>query len=297
MRAWGLTLRHTAQLVGAHRKVCLPFLFVAIGEAGFLLLLWLAPHPPFAAFLAPPVRFFFGDRVLHYPWHLWFLYYALKHITVLVSIVIGAWMSGLACAMVAQFHRGQPLSLRNALVGGQVRYGTLLIIWLVTWLVAESALRLVARVPLPQAWRMGLGIGCAVALQVLVVYAIPAAVMEQLSWWRAIGRSLREALTHPFSTLGIVAGPSAVILAFALLAPPARVAGWMMATAPELALGLVAARLLVGTIADAILTVAAAHLWWQYRMPRTAPDALPLSPPPVAPLQRTVVPQGGYAVA
>ncbi|MDP3703053.1 MAG: hypothetical protein Q8R78_01505, partial [Candidatus Omnitrophota bacterium] len=123
MRALASVVRQTLQLFGSQRKLWVPFLVVACVEVLFLGLIWLAPHPPFSKLLAPPIRYFFGDRVLHYPAHLWFLYHAMKHTHLVASTLVGAFMTGVACAMVRQAHEGTPLSLRNALVGGQARYG------------------------------------------------------------------------------------------------------------------------------------------------------------------------------
>jgi len=127
-----LAVRPTVQLVTSPRQLWLPFLVVAGATALGLWLLWLAPHPPCSALLAPPLRNLFGDRVLHSPSHLWFFYHAMRHTHVAASVIGGAFMSALACALVGQAHAGRPRSLREALVSQPVRYGTILFLGLIT---------------------------------------------------------------------------------------------------------------------------------------------------------------------
>ncbi len=255
------TLRSLTQLASTQRKLWFPFLVSTVTEIGLIGLIWLAPQPPFSDVLAPPIRYFFGERVLHYPWHLWFMYHAMKHTNLLASILVGAFMSGLACLMVRQSCEGRVGSLRDALISRQVRYGTVALIWMMTWLAARGTMELLGRFS-PRTWTtFGIGLGVAVLLQALLVYAIPVSVYEDLSWWRAMGRSIRETIRYPLSTLAMVVVPSGLVIAFSLLAPSARVARWMMRSAPELVLLVILARLAIWLVADTLLTVGIAQLW------------------------------------
>ena len=120
MRALLLAVRETAHLFGRQRMLWLPFVCVTFVEALFVGLAWLAPHAPFSDVLAPPIRFLFGDRVLHYPAHLWFLYHVTRHAYIAAAVLVGAFMTGVACAMVGQIHTGATLSFRDVLVNRQV---------------------------------------------------------------------------------------------------------------------------------------------------------------------------------
>jgi hypothetical protein len=272
MQPLQLTLRQTVKLFASHRKLWLPFLVVAVVEALCVGLVWLAPHPPFSKLLAPPIRYFFSDSVLHYPRHLWFLYFVMKHTHVLAATLFGAFMTGVACAMVAQVHQGQPLSLRDALVSRHVRYWTMVFLWLIIWGLAHGLEVLMAAVRTPSIalfvyWGGVVGL---VLIQALLVYAFPIAVFEQTTWWKALWRSCRETVRYPVSTLLVVIVPSSVVVAFAFWANPGQVAQWTMQRAPELALAFVAARLVLWTVADALMTVSIAHLWWNHRAAQPA---------------------------
>ncbi len=266
------------QLFSSHRRLWLPFLTAALLEVLLLGVLWLAPQSPFSTLLAPPLQFFFGRKILHYPWHLWFLYYAMKHTHVLASLLLGAYLSGVACEMVGQGYRGQPLSLREALVSRRVRYGTVTMLWVVSWAAVRAATEAFARF-VPVWWGVAL---VAIGLQALLVYAIPVAVFERTPWWNALWRSVRETQRHPVSTVLVVAAPNVALLAFAMQFSPTGVWQWMRHTTPELVLWVVTAQLILWTVADALLTVAVAHLWWLRRAPAAAPGAV-MAPTPQPP--------------
>ncbi len=270
MHPLGRAFRQTIHTFGSQRKLWLPFLVTAFVEVLGILVLWLAPHPPFSKLLAPPVRYFFTDRVLHYPWHLWFLYYAMKHTHIAVSIGLGAFMSGIACAMVRQTHEGVPLSVRGALVSRQVKYGRVLLVWLITWGLAEGLVTGLVRFAPKAAWVFWAAIGLTILLQLLLVNAIPASVFERSPWWKALFQSVREAARYPISTFVVVAIPSAAMIAFAFFVSPVRVSEWMLKTAPEIVVPLVALRLFVWTLTDALMTITVAHLWWLHRQPQLA---------------------------
>ena len=119
-------------------------------------------------------------------------------------------------------------------------------------------------------WVLWVGIGMGLLMQALLAYAIPLTVFTKAPWWAALDHSVRETLRYPMSTLVVVGIPSAVAILFAVLATPGRVAFWMTHDVPEIAFLWVAARLIVSTVTDAVLTVAIAHLWWIHRASQAA---------------------------
>ncbi len=268
VKAWG----ETVKILSSRKKLLLPFIATAIVELFFILLVWLAPHPPFSTLLAPPIRYFFSDRVLHYPWHMWFLYYSMKHTHMVASLVVGAFLTGVACVMVQQSHRGETLSVRNALVSGRVHYLTVAMIWLVTWAVGRYGMDILLRFFYKRSLSILYPIGIAVILQWLLVYAIPAAVFNGSRWWKAILQAVVESLKHPLSTLAVVAVFTAPLFLFMCYFPEQRTTRWIVHDTPEIALLFVAARLFLWTAVDAFLTVAAAHLWCLHNRARGLAD-------------------------
>ncbi|MBI3323719.1 MAG: hypothetical protein HYZ92_00370 [Candidatus Omnitrophica bacterium] len=277
--------------MGSQRRLLVPFFIVAFVQALFIGLAWLAPQPPFSILLAPPVRYFYGERVLHYPWHLWFLYFSMKHAHLFTSLVLGAFMSGVACAMVQRIHQQSSLTVHEVLATGSVRYGRMAILWLATWGLAKGLMTAMEQFAPRTPWMLWTAIGAMVVLQALFAYAIPASVFEGSPWWKALWQSLRETGRYPLSTLLVVLPPSAAVIAFSITATPNRLAQWMAHTAPEIAVALVAARLLVWTLADAVLTVGLCHLWWFHRTPAVVLESAGKAIPEVTgkPLSRGAV--------
>ncbi len=286
MRALWQAVQETAKLFSSQRKLWLPFIVTAATEAMLLGLIWLAPHPPFSTVLAPPIQYFFTERMLHYPWHLWFLYHAMKHTNVAASIIAGAFMTGIACGMVRQAHDGQPLSLRGVLLSKRVRYSRVVILWVITWVLAKGMLELLGEYAPKAPWVLFAALALGILLQACLIYVIPAAVYDGLSWWRSLWRGVVEALRYPFSTLILVAIPSLWIMAFVLVCNERRVMLLMRET-PEIALLFVTSRFILWLLTDGLLTVAIAHLWCIHRAAEHAtapvrPTPKPLTGPAVA---------------
>ena len=265
MRALVSSIKQTLQVFSSRRKLWLPFVVTALVEAFLLLLIWLAPQSPFSAVLSPPIQFFSGDRFLHYPWHLWYMYHAMKHTNLIAATLVGAFMTGLACAMVAQQYQRQTVSLRDILLSKRVKYLRVSVLWLVTWGFAKAAMQLLAFVAPRTGVIYWAGLIVMVALQSLLVYAIPVAVFENVAWWRALVGSVREALRHPLSTLLATCLCNAIVIVFGFLFSERRVAVYMQQVAPEIAVLFVVARLVVWTTVDLLLTLVVCHLWWQHR--------------------------------
>lgn len=295
MHTFRQACRETAKLFGSQRRLWIPFIAVAVLEALLVGVVWLAPFPPFSTLLAPPIRYFYGERVLHYPWHLWLLFHAMKHTHLIASTLLGAFLSGAVCLMVRQAHQGRPISLRAALVAKQVRYGAVTISWVLSWAIARGLIEAIGTFAPKQPWVLWVMIGVSILLQSLLAYVIPAIVFNGATWWRAFFESVRETIRYPLSTIGLVIVPSAAVLLFAIGMSENRLMQWMGQSAPEIAVALVAARLVVWTVTDAALTVAIAHLWLLHRVPKAAPASARATAG--APKARVSVVKEGSAVA
>lgn len=265
MTALWLALRRFLYLVGPQRKLWLPFFVTALFESVLLGLVWLAPQPPFSLILAPPIRYFSGDRVLHYPWHLWYLFYVMKHTHLVATFLIGAFMSGVACVMVRQAHAGEPLSLAKAITGRQVSFVNVVSVWVLTWVFAEGILKGFNRFLLPHSPLGWVGIAAAIFLQLLFAYTIAAVALEKISWWKAIPASIKETLKFPLSTFLMMLIPAVPLMVFATFITPAYVAKMVLERQPEAAAGFAAARLGIWLLADALFTVGMANLWLLHR--------------------------------
>lgn len=265
------------RMFGTDRKLFVPFLITAIAEIVLLLLLWLAPQPPFSALLAPPLRYFYSEQILHYPAHLFFLYHAMRHTHLIAATLVGAFMTGVACDMVRQVHAGAHPTIHEALAGHKIRYGRMMMLWLVSWGLVTGVTEVAAAHASQGRWVTWAGLGGMIALQVLLVYAVPAAVFARATWWRAIAQSLQEAARHLVSTFVIVLLFTLPMIGFAYVAREPQVKMWMQRVGPEIVFVFIAARLAIWVISDAMLTVAISRLWLLQRVlpPAVNPGAPP----------------------
>lgn len=254
-----------------HPILWVPFLASAAVEAVFISLVWAAPHPPFSSLLAPIVRYFFGEANLHYPAHLWFMYFAMKYTNAAASFVAGAFFSALACALLEQAYWRVPVSPRSALASGRIRYRRVVAVWTATWVIAKLCMDLFVRIAPRTHAGLAAGIALTLGLQALFGYAVPLTVYQNCSWWRAVGRSVREAVQSPAATLCVSAVAGAPVIAWSLYAPAVRVGAWMR-QAPEIVLGFIAARWAITAASDLLLTVGLATLWFVRHRP-AAPGA------------------------
>ena len=225
----------------------------------FLFILWLAPHPLFRTLLAPPIRFRFGEQVLHYPWHLAFLVHAAAKVRLLAMAFGGAWAVGFACVLAHAYARGEAGSPRKIYGVYKPSFWHCTFAWSVAWAFAK-ALTWGASSLLPiGSVRVAAQVALLVVLQMLLVYAIALAAINRMSWWNALGKSARLAVLHPVGTLLIVAVPVVLVLGTALMLPEPRIIHWMMQNNPDMGIGFIAARIVVAYLADGMISLGAVY--------------------------------------
>jgi len=91
-------------MVAKYPAVLLPFLLKAIFEGIVLSVLFYFPRPPFTALFAKPIKNIFGAAYLHYPYNFNILPTLFYYGQVIVMILFGVIMYGMAVAMVSQAH-------------------------------------------------------------------------------------------------------------------------------------------------------------------------------------------------
>ncbi len=255
------SLKETFRLLFTSKRLWLPFLFACVFEIGFIVLLWLAPHKPFDFILAPPIRYFASEQMLHYPWHLFFLWLQMPHVHTLSMILLGAYMSGIASIMVAHADDSKVFTVRDAVLSKKARYIRLMILWIVSWIVAQIMMRILGQLPEILWLRIVASFVLMIVVQSFLVYAIPAAIFEGVVWWKALWRGVKTFFKNPITTVGFVFVPSLIIMLFSILFSQMRVWEWMQAYAPEWVFACIALRLVVWLVADAFMTVCAAKVW------------------------------------
>jgi len=57
------------QLVKSRPKLFMPFIIFAVIDLSFLLIIYVVSQQPFNAVLTPPIKAFWGEKFLHYPYN------------------------------------------------------------------------------------------------------------------------------------------------------------------------------------------------------------------------------------
>jgi|GEM_PF-4497492 len=123
-------IKQAAVLLRRHPWVALPFVILAITEGIVLYLLFLAPQQPFASLLAPPIERFYGERYVHYPWHLLKLPELFFQCKMLLSLLPGMFLSAVLVGLVGDIQLSKRPTFWKHLNTSAHRFFTLLCIWL-----------------------------------------------------------------------------------------------------------------------------------------------------------------------
>jgi hypothetical protein len=217
---WAETFRALGRRVGLG-----PFLvYAAVQTLVVVAIGWFAA-PGFRWAMVPLLGWRFGDAALHYPTNFLALRSGLAQADIVLSIVLGALVSGAAVHMLASFWSGSESEAGEGWREAGRRYLPLLVVAAVTLLVSQF----LTRFPMAQ-WgyladarplrfrmlRMAV-VAAVMAAQALLVYAPASVMLRGDGPFRAVGRSVRLALRAPITTYLIVAVPTAVELAPAWL--------------------------------------------------------------------------------
>ena len=95
----GKTLHKTLYIFSNNPIIFLPFTFFALIEIAGLIFLYLIPRMPLQTLFGPPIRTFWGERFLHYPYNFLLLPKLSFYSRLLLSIGIGSFLLGTAVAL------------------------------------------------------------------------------------------------------------------------------------------------------------------------------------------------------
>lgn len=167
-----------------------------------------APFTPFSKFLAPIVRYFWGEIFLHYPYHLALATRWFRRSDLLLPILLEGFLVGMTAYLCRQILAGHPVKVRQAFSETFRRYpGCVLITMVSSLLMIGLAKMALLPIQLGVRWfpilaqstfAMALGmalvtIAVVAALESLFIFALPSCILEQRAWFRAIGRSVQIA--------------------------------------------------------------------------------------------------------
>lgn len=252
------------------KRVYLPFLIFAAIELVSLILLYLAPRPPFRAVLGPIIATFWGEQYLHYPANFDLLPKLAGLARMNLAVLFGSLLTGVAVAFLYK------MTFMKALR----KYGSLLAIVFILTFTYYLTYKLVAMLLTnyfmagnyklilwgPRAW-IGLFLPLfnqllALVLQCLFVYAIPVVLMSEKKFFAAIGASMAFFIKNFMVTLLLVGLPMLIALPLFFInqASPYLIAKFV----PEIVLGLSVAGIVVNSLViDPMITLTAAAYYFE----------------------------------
>ena len=197
------------RLVRTQPALLLPLGLAAAAKLLMVIVSLVAPFTPFSKLLAPVVRYFWGEIYLHYPYHLalatrWFRKSDLFFPILFEGFLVG--MTAYLCRQVLTNHVPKP---RQAFSETFRRYPATVLIATTSVVVALVSARLLLIpvqlglrfVPVVAHSTFGAAFSIAIitlviaaALEAFFTFSIPACILDNRSWFRAIGRSVRTAV-------------------------------------------------------------------------------------------------------
>ncbi len=211
-----------SEMLGAakRRAALLPLVLYGAVQVCLLLLVAGFAYRPLTSFVAPALRWRLGEAALHYPNNFFALRTVLGQTDPFLAVFLGALTTGAAVLLFAAHYGGDRGRFRAAWAASARRY------WAIVAVVAivVVASQLLNAIPFSVFGELAeenasrfrlvraLTIGVVMAVQALLVYAVPFILIGGAGLGRAIGRSASLAATTPVTTYLIVAVPAALEL-------------------------------------------------------------------------------------
>lgn len=264
---WSITFR----MIAKYPSVLVPFLLKAVFEGLVLTVFFYSPRPPFTAIFAQPVKNIFGPAYLHYPYNFNILPTLFYYGQIIVMVVLGVIMYGMAMAMVSQAHsEGEGVRAFGSFNRAARRYFALLGIWAIIFILSFVILKAPAwiitstmqRSPSSEMLLSVLsyaGIAVVFTVEALFIYAYPALIIERRSIFGAIARSFGIVRHVLFPTIVLVFVPRMLEVLFMLAKQKQQ--GLMNLTFPEITLVILGAGIAISFIADSLVFLSTANLF------------------------------------
>lgn len=258
------TWRLTFGLFKQNPRVLIPFVLVGLFDLSILLLIYLAPRPPLSALLAPPIRAFWGERFLHYPFNLLLIPRLFDYGHTISTAFMGVLMTGAAIGMLKQAKEGHKPNILFNLVKSLRMYLRLLVIWLVMFGLVSAAFKgLPAIFHFKQGAASQIALSAAFFVSILIeaffIYAMPAVIIEEKKAGAAIKRSISFSKSAFLPTLILVALPTLIYIPMIILR--GKLPMLMSKVFPEAVLIFLAVGIVVSVIIDCLITSSAAILF------------------------------------
>lgn len=203
----------TGKLIKKSPQILFPLAIIAFLEALWLELLYFSSYPPLKFLLQPPIKRFFGEKVLHYPVSLFLIPKLFGLGQILIFILAGGVLTAVTVLFVSSASQNQPLRFSSAWKKVKPRLFSLVLVSLfmafLLRLVTGQELALfragfefAGRGFLHQLLRILLRLTpylnffIAIAIQTFVIFMIPILILENKHFFRALTGSFALTWRH-----------------------------------------------------------------------------------------------------
>jgi len=120
-----------------------PFIIFAIIEITALILIFLIPRMPLRAIFGPPIRTFWGEQFLHYPFNFLLLSKLTSLSRMFLSVVFGSLLTAVAVAMVFDVYNKKKAKFSGCLKSSLKKYLSLFTIVFIFTLVYYISVKII----------------------------------------------------------------------------------------------------------------------------------------------------------
>jgi hypothetical protein len=183
--------------------IFIPFCIVVLIELVFLTILFFAPHHGIISILGPPIRKFFGEIFLHYPYNLSLIPTMFEYINLPFTILVTPLVCGITVGMVALGFNNKNTEFGKNLRIALSRYFSLLFLWVIVGIIYACIFQLFKFLSLncyPESvekflhipgWRMFricqyISLLICLLIEPLVSYVIPLLILEKKKLFASI---------------------------------------------------------------------------------------------------------------
>ncbi|MFH1860541.1 MAG: hypothetical protein ABH870_05970 [bacterium] len=249
--------------------IFLPFAFIALCEMILLGILLLAPHPIMEPLLGPPIKRFFGEMFLHYPYNFSLLPTLFEYVSLPLTLVLMPLMCAVTVGMTSFVVNGEKadlgknlgLSIKKYVPSFFLRIIVLLIyigiFMLLKFLALQCYPPALAKILHIPSWRMlticqYLSLFICLLVEPFLAYAIPIMILEKKKLFSAIKEGIIVGWSMYLPTIVIIAVPA--LFGACVVLVKQKMLSFFVNLLPESVLGVMACGFILSLFIGVLIT-------------------------------------------
>ncbi|MCM8756785.1 MAG: hypothetical protein NC817_01965 [Candidatus Omnitrophica bacterium] len=247
-------------------RILSPFFVVLVTNILILYILYLIPQKPISYLLAPPVRVFWGEKFLHYPFNLFLLPKLFYYANILSTSLIGVLMTALAIGMIKESYLGYIPTIGKNLFLSLRKYFTLLMVWIVILVLSETLTRIFRSIEYRNhsLFISYLINSIGIFIQLFFIYTMPAIVVEDRKFFSGLKENFSFLKNVFLTTFTFILLPT--LFYFPLLGFNKLLPSMIERFFPEVIIIFILASIFISTIIDILITTASTLIFLKKRV-------------------------------